>query len=143
MSIIKEALQKHKLPEKPDGKLMDYAAAKKYFGNTLMGAVVKHPYFIKYIRDASHGKTVAFRHDVSSGGYIHYIDITHGDPGNGIRHWVRFAVKMSGRAVTDPEVFRNKDGERNREGKLHWNYHTNLGMDKEDAKRSKKFANMR
>lgn len=143
MNIIKEAIQKHKLPEKPDGKIMDYATAKKYFGETLMKSVIKHPYFIKYIRDASHGKTVGFRHDVSSGGYTHYIDITHADPGNGIRHWVRFAVKMSGRAVYDPEVFRNKDAERNSDGKLKWNYLTNPDMDKEDAKRSKKFANMR
>lgn len=143
MISLAEVIRKHKLPEKPDGKMMDYAAAKKYFGDTLMGAVVKHPYFIKYIRDASHGKQVAFRHSVSSGGYTHYIDITHADPGNGIRNWVKFAVKMSGRTVTDPEVFRNKDGERNRDGKLHWTYLTNPKMDKEDTKRSKKFANMR
>lgn len=133
---LTEAVMKHKLPEKSDGKMMTYAEAKAYFGEPLMKAVIKHPYFTKYVRDAAHGKQIVFRHSVN--GHLHYIDITHGDPGNGIRHWVNMLISFSGRAVREAEVYRNKDSERDRNGKLVWKYHTNPQQDKEDAKRSKR-----
>lgn len=136
--LFGEAVQKHKLPAKSDGKMMTYDQAKAHFGEPLMKAVVKHPYFTKYIRDAAHGKQIAFRHSPEGDGQLHYIDITHGDPGNGIRNWVNMLISYSGRAIKDVQVYRNKDGERDRNGKLVWKYHTNPKQDKEDAKRSKR-----